>query len=153
QSGRYTPVLLRNNLNDTEASWFAVHAYQFPGVSLEARWVRSYPEHESAAHVLGFVGRISEEDQQALEDAGELGNYRGTQVIGKKGIDKTWEKVLHGRTGVEELEVTASGRPVRELSRTDPVPGANLELSLDAGLQQLRSEEHTSELQSRENLV
>lgn len=137
QSGRYAPVLLRNNLNDIEASWFAVHAYQFPGVSLEARWVRSYPGHESAAHVLGFVGRISEEDEQQLEETGQAGNYRGTQVIGKKGIEKTWEKTLHGRTGVEELEVTATGRPVRELSRTDPIPGSNLELSLDIGLQRL----------------
>jgi penicillin-binding protein 2 len=74
QSGRYAPVLLRNNLNDIEASWFAVHAYQFPGVSLEARWVRSYPGHESAAHVLGCVGRISEEDEQHLEDTGQSGN-------------------------------------------------------------------------------
>ncbi|MGS1117536.1 penicillin-binding protein 2 [Castellaniella sp. UC4442_H9] len=137
QSGRYAPVLLRNNLNDIEASWFAVHAYRFPGVSLEARWVRSYPERESAAHVLGFVGRISEEDEQQLEESGQAGNYRGTQVMGKKGIEKTWEKTLHGRTGVEELEVTATGRPVRELSRTDPIPGSNLELSLDIGLQKL----------------
>jgi penicillin-binding protein 2 len=87
--------------------------------------------------VLGFVGRISEEDEQHLEDTGQSGNYRGTQVIGKKGIEKTWEKTLHGRTGVEELEVTATGRPVRELSRTDPIPGSNLELSLDIGLQRL----------------
>ncbi|MGB6242247.1 MAG: penicillin-binding protein 2 [Castellaniella sp.] len=137
QSGRYAPVLLRNNLNDVEASWFAVHAFEFPGVSLEARWVRAYPQHESAAHVLGFVGRISEEDQQHLEETGQEGNYRGTLVMGKKGIEKTWESMLHGRTGVEELEVTATGRPVRELNRTDPIPGANLELSLDTGLQQL----------------
>ncbi|HUH40870.1 MAG TPA: penicillin-binding protein 2 [Castellaniella sp.] len=135
QSGRYASVLLRNNLNEIEASWFAVHAYRFPGVTLEARWVRSYPQHESAAHVMGFVGRISEEDEQRLEQSGQTGNYRGTQVIGKKGIEKTWEKTLHGRTGVEELEVTAVGRPVRVLSRRDPRPGANLELSLDAGLQ------------------
>uniref|UniRef100_UPI00333EABD8 penicillin-binding protein 2 n=1 Tax=Castellaniella defragrans TaxID=75697 RepID=UPI00333EABD8 len=135
QSGRYMPVLLRNNLNDIEASWFAVHAYQFPGITLEARWVRSYPRHESAAHVLGFVGRISEEDEQRLDASGQLGNYRGTLVMGKKGIEKTWERTLHGRTGVEEVEVTAVGRPVRVLSRTDPRPGANLELSLDAGLQ------------------
>ncbi|MFT0533192.1 penicillin-binding protein 2 [Castellaniella hirudinis] len=137
QSGRYTPILLRNNLNDIEASWFAVHAFEFPGVNLQARWVRSYPGHESAAHVLGFVGRISEEDEKYLEKTGQEGNYRGTLVIGKKGIEKTWETVLHGRTGVDELEVTATGRPVRELSRDDPVPGDNLELSLDAGLQKL----------------
>lgn len=137
QSGPYAPVMLRNNLNEVEASWFAVHAYRFPGISLEARWVRDYPLQESAAHVLGFVGRISEEDEQKLEETGRLGNYRGTQIIGKKGIEKTWESALHGRTGIEEREVTATGRPVRELSRTDPVPGASLELSLDTGLQEI----------------
>lgn len=141
QSGRYAPVLLRNNLNEIEASWFAVHAYRFPGVSLEARWVRTYPMQQSAAHVLGFVGRISEDDQQALEESGQMGNYRGTQTIGKKGVEKTWEKTLHGHTGIEELEVTAGGRPVRELSRTDPVSGSNLELSLDIGLQQMAEAE------------
>lgn len=137
QSGRYAPVLLRNNLNDIEASWFAVHAYQFPGVALEARWVRSYPQQETAAHVMGFVGRISEEDEERLDREGRLGNYRGTFVMGKKGIEKTWEQTLHGRTGVEEVEVTASGRPVRVLSRTDPRPGSSLQLSMDVGLQQL----------------
>lgn len=137
QSGRYAPVLLRNNLNDIEASWFAVHAYQFPGITLEARWVRSYPQQETAAHVMGFVGRISEEDEERLDREGRLGNYRGTFVMGKKGIEKTWEQTLHGRTGVEEVEVTASGRPVRVLDRTDPKPGASLQLSMDVGLQQL----------------
>ncbi|WP_323011905.1 penicillin-binding protein 2 [Castellaniella sp.] len=137
QSGRYAPVLLRNNLNDIEASWFAVYAFEFPGVNLQARWVRSYPQKESAAHVLGFVGRISEADEQHLEATDQEGNYRGTQEIGKKGIEKTWETVLHGRTGIEELEVTATGRPVRELNRTDPIPGDNLELALDIGLQKL----------------
>src|SRR5690554_65806 len=135
QSGRYSSILLRNNLTDEEASWFAAHAWRFPGVKLSARWVREYPHGETAAHVLGYVGRISEADLQQLEEEGNIGNYRGTQVIGKKGIEKTWEEVLHGRTGVEEVEVTASGRPVRTLSRIDPVPGANLRLSLDIHLQ------------------
>jgi penicillin-binding protein 2 len=99
--------------------------------------VREYPQGEAAAHVLGYVGRISEGDQQRLEETGQTGNYRGTQVIGKKGIEKTWEKTLHGRTGIEEVEVAASGRPVRTLSRVDPVPGASLRLSLDIGLQKM----------------
>lgn len=135
QNGRYKAILLRNNLSDEEASWFAAHAWRFPGVELSSRWVREYPHGESAAHVLGYVGRISESDLQRLEEEGNLGNYRGTHVIGKQGIEKTWEEHLHGRTGVEEVEVTASGRPVRTLSRIDPVPGANLRLSLDIHLQ------------------
>ncbi|TEA79133.1 penicillin-binding protein 2 [Allopusillimonas ginsengisoli] len=137
QNGRYTSILLRNNLNETEASWFAAHAYEFPGVQLSARWVREYPQGASAAHVLGYVGRISEADQEMLEKTGQEGNYRGSNTIGKKGIEKTWEKSLHGRTGIEEVEVTATGRPVRTLSRVDPVPGADLHLSLDIGLQKV----------------
>ena len=135
QSGRYASVLLRNNVNEIEASWFAAHAYKFPGVELSARWVREYPEGEAAAHVIGYVGRISETDQEHLDKEGKLGNYRGSSVIGKKGIEKTWEEALHGRTGLEEVEVTATGRPVRTLSRIDPIPGSDLVLSLDIGLQ------------------
>ncbi len=137
QNSRYSESILRNNLNDDEASWFAAHAYKFPGVTLQARWVREYPQGESAAHVVGYVGRIAEADQTRLEETGQTGNYRGTSVIGKKGIEKTWEQVLHGRTGIEEVEVAASGRPVRTLSRVDPVPGASLRLSLDIELQKV----------------
>lgn len=140
-SGRYSSIMLRNNLNETEASWFAAHAWRFPGVELKARWVREYPQGETAAHVLGFVGRISEDDLQHLDEQGILGNYRGTNTIGKKGIEKTWEETLHGRTGLEEVEVTASGRPVRTLSRIDPSPGSNLVLSLDVGLQKIAEQQ------------
>ncbi len=137
ETGRYAHVLLRNNLNGVEASWFAAHSYQYPGVELRARWVREYPQGESAAHVVGFVGRISESDLEALDREGEAGNYRGTDIIGKRGLEKSYESVLHGRTGLEEVEVTASGRPVRVLHRVDPVPGANLVLSIDIGLQKI----------------
>lgn len=136
QSSRYHPIVLRNSLNEVEASWFAAHSFKYPGVSLQARWVREYPQGESAAHVVGYVGRISQSDEQQLEAEGRMGNYRGTHIIGKKGIEKTWEDALHGQTGVEEVEVTASGRPVRVLSRIDPLPGLDLQLSIDIGLQQ-----------------
>lgn len=137
QSSRYSQTLLRNSLNEVEASWFAAHSFKFPGVQLQARWVREYPQGESAAHVIGYVGRISQADEQQLEEEDRLGNYRGTSIIGKKGIEKTWEDVLHGQTGVEEVEVTASGRPVRVLSRIDPIPGADLQLSIDIELQKV----------------
>jgi len=137
QSGRYTPVLLRNNLTELEAARFAAQSYRFPGVQLNARWVRHYPYGESAAHVLGYVGRISEQDMETLEARDAVGNYRGTPVIGKLGIEKTWESTLHGRTGLTEVEVTASGRPVRTLRRVEPEPGQNLTLSLDIDLQQV----------------
>jgi len=137
EASRYAPVMLRDRLTEAEAAAFSAHAYRYPGVALAARWLREYPHNESAAHVLGYIGRISVEDQDALEDAGQTGNYRGTDVIGKKGIEKTWEHVLHGTTGLEEVEVTASGRPVQSLRRIDPTPGSNLALSLDMDLQRV----------------
>ena len=99
--------------------------------------MREYPQGRSAAHVVGYIGRIAEGDNEELERAGQLGNYRGTDVIGKKGIEKTWEEALHGRTGLEEVEVTAGGRPMRTLRRIDPVPGSDIMLSIDMGLQKV----------------
>ena len=131
EGSRYANVVLRNNLNPTEASWFAAHAFQFPGVELRARWVREYPQGKSAAHVVGYIGRIAESDAQQLDDQGLAGNYRGSDFIGKKGIEKTYETQLHGTTGVQEYEVTAGGRPMRTLKRIDPTSGKNLILSLD----------------------
>jgi len=137
EAGRFTQVPLRNDLSDTEAAFFAAQAFRFPGVQLRARWVRQYPQGEVAAHVVGYVGRVSEADEQALEAKGTLGNYRGTDIIGKKGIEKSWEHVLHGTTGIESVEVTARGRPVRTLHRIDPAPGEDLVLSIDMRLQRI----------------
>ncbi len=140
ESGRYASIVLRNNLNETEAAWFSAHSLRFPGVELRARWVREYPQGKVAGHVVGYVGRIAESDVAMLEDQGELGNYRGTDIIGKKGIEKTYESVLHGKTGFEEVEVTARGKPVRRLRKLDPIPGSNLVLSLDLELQRIAEE-------------
>ena len=137
ESGRYASIVLRNNLNETEAAWFSAHSLRFPGVELRARWVREYPQGKAAGHVVGYVGRISEADATSLEEKGEIGNYRGTDIIGKKGIEKTYEAVLHGKTGFEEVEVTARGKPVRRLRKLDPIPGSNLVLSLDMNLQRI----------------
>jgi penicillin-binding protein 2 len=137
ESGPFAEVLLRNDLSDTEAAFFAAQAFRFPGVELKARWVRQYPQGETAAHVVGYVGRISERDLQVLDAENKLGNYRGTDIIGKKGIEKSWQDQLHGQTGIESLEVTARGRPVQTLHRIDPVPGSDLILSLDLSLQRV----------------
>lgn len=137
ESGPFAQVLLRNDLSDTEAAFFAAQAFRFPAVQLRARWVRQYPQGESAAHVVGYIGRISERDLQQLEADNELGNYRGTDIIGKKGIEKSWEQQLHGRTGIESLEVTARGKPVQTLHRIDPTPGSDLILSIDLRLQRI----------------
>ena len=140
ESGKYASIVLRNNLNETEAAFFSANSLRFAGVQLRARWVREYPQGKSAGHVVGYVGRISEGDVAALEARGETGNYRGTDIIGKKGLEKTYEATLHGKAGLEELEVTARGKPVRVLRRVDPTPGSNLVLSLDMGLQRIAEE-------------
>lgn len=137
ESGPFAAVLLRNDLSDNEAAYFAAQAFRFPGVELKARWVRQYPQGQTAAHVVGYIGRISERDLQNLEATNELGNYRGTEIIGKKGIEKSWEKQLHGQTGIESLEVTARGKPVQSLHRIDPTPGHDLILTLDLRLQRI----------------
>ncbi len=140
ESGKYASIVLRNNLNETEAAFFSANALRFAGVQLRARWVREYPQGKAAGHVVGYVGRIAEGDLAALETRGELGNYRGTDIIGKKGLEKTYETALLGKPGFEEREVTSRGKPVRVLRRVDPTPGANLVLSLDMGLQRLAEE-------------
>lgn len=140
ESGKYASIVLRNNLNETEAAFFSANSLRFAGVQLRARWVREYPQGKSAGHVVGYVGRISEGDVAALEARGETGNYRGTDIIGKKGLEKTYEATLHGKAGLEELEVTSRGKPVRVLRRVDPTPGSNLVLSLDMGLQRIAEE-------------
>lgn len=137
---RYTSIILRSNLTDEEVAAFAVRSFKFPGVSIRARWVREYPQGESAAHLIGYIGRISEKDYERIEEEGLVGDYRGTDVIGKKGLELSYEKVLHGKPGWEQVEIAASGRPVRVLERTDPIPGDNLRLSIDIGLQRMVEE-------------
>lgn len=140
ESSRYAHVVLRNNLNDIEAAWFASQAFRFPGVNLRGRWVRDYPQGQSAAHIVGYVGRISENDLDKLESTGQTGNYRGTDVLGKKGVEKTYEQTLHGLTGSESIEVTAKGRVVRTLERDDPSAGKDLVLTIDMRLQRIAEE-------------
>lgn len=134
---RYTSIILRSNLTDEEAASFAVRSFKFPGVNIRARWVREYPQGESAAHLIGHIGRISERDYERIQEEELEGDYRGTDVIGKKGLELSYEKVLHGKPGWEQVEIAASGRPVRVLERTDPIPGDNLRLSIDIGLQRM----------------
>ncbi|MBU4613149.1 penicillin-binding protein 2, partial [Achromobacter sp. GG226] len=136
-SSRFESIPLRVNLSEAEAALFAAQRFRFPGVNLESRWMREYPQGETAAHVIGYINRISQGDAQRLEEEGRTANYRGTQHIGKQGVEKSYEEVLHGQAGAVALEVTARGRPVRELRRSEPVAGRDLRLSLDIHLQRI----------------
>jgi penicillin-binding protein 2 len=128
---------LKVRLSDEEVARLAVQRYRFPGVEIRARLFRHYPLRETAAHVLGYIGRISPSDKRRLEEQEESSRYAGSTHIGKTGVELSYEKVLHGKPGVEEVEVSAGGRVVRTLSHTPPKPGMNLVLSLDVRLQKL----------------
>lgn len=123
------PLLLR--LTDEDVAKFAVVRHFYPGVDVHARLVRHYPYDELTSHVVGYVGRINEKELKTLPVA----EYRGTHHIGKIGIEKMYESYLHGKTGLSEIETNAQGRAVKNVASEDPVPGANLYLTLDVDLQ------------------
>jgi penicillin-binding protein 2 len=140
ESRNFETLPLRTRLTDDEVARFAVNRYRFPGVEIKARLFRQYPFGEVASHVIGYIGRINDRDLKEIEEWGETANYKGTDYIGKVGIELAYERELHGTTGVEDVEVDASGRAVRTLARTPPIAGNDLTLTLDIGLQQVAEE-------------
>ena len=136
ESKNFESLPLRTRLTDEEVARFAVNRYRFPGVEIKARLFRQYPFGELASHVVGYIGRINDRDVERIDEWDETANYKGSDYIGKVGVEFSYERELHGTTGVEEVEVDAGGRAVRTLSRTAPTSGNNLKLSLDIKLQQ-----------------
>ena len=128
---------IRTRLSDEELARFAANRYRFPGVEIKARLFRQYPRGELASHALGYLGRVSERDLDRIESAEEEANYRGTEHFGKSGVEQKYEFALHGQAGAEQIEVDASGHAVRVLSRTAPVAGNDLVLTLDLRLQEI----------------
>ncbi len=137
ESKSFESLPLRSRLADEEIARFAANRYRFPGVEIKARLFRQYPQGELFSHVIGYIGRINQKELDKLDADGEIANYRGTDHIGKTGLELSYESALHGTTGVEQVEIDSAGRAVRVLSRTPPASGANLALKLDAGLQAL----------------
>ncbi len=130
---RFDRIPIRLNLHPTEAARFAVVKHQFPGVDIQARLLRHYPNSAETAHVLGYVGRISKQDLEHLASS----NYAGTAYTGKTGLEKTYEAALHGQVGTRHVEVNAVGRVARVLQQQVPQPGQDLYLHLDSQLQQV----------------
>ena len=137
ESKSFESLPLRSRLSAEEIARFAARRYRFPGVEIKARLFCHYPQGELFSHVIGYIGRINQKDLDRLEENDELANYRGTDYIGKMGLEQSYERILHGTTGVEQVEIDSAGRAVRVLTRTPPVSGANLVLKLDASLQAL----------------
>ena len=137
ESRKFESLPIRTRLSDVEVARFAANRYRFPGVEIKARLFRQYPKGEGASHVVGYISRINTQDLKLLETSGDFANYRGSDYIGKIGIEQSYEKELHGITGSEEVETDAAGRAVRVMSRNPPISGNNLKLSLDAKLQEV----------------
>ncbi len=128
---------IRTRLSDEEVARFTAQRFRFPGVDIKARLFRNYPLGELASHLIGYIGRINTKEKEAIDDSDDAANYRGTEYIGKLGIEQQYESELHGETGFEEVETTAGGRAVRRLKSNPATPGNTLVLSVDIRLQAL----------------
>ena len=139
-SRSFDSLPIRTRLTDDEVARFAAQRYRFPGVDIKARLFRTYPMQDTASHVIGYIGRINQREKEALEDSDDAANYRGTDVIGKLGVEQSYETDLHGQTGWEEMETSAGGHAVRKLGSRPATPGDSLVLSLDIKLQRMVEE-------------
>src|SRR6478752_1335569 len=130
---------IRTKLTDEEVARFAAQRFRFPGVEIKARLFRNYPWGELASHAIGYIGRINQSEKKQMEDwpEDEQSNYRGTEYIGKLGVEQSFEQQLHGVTGVEQVETSAGGRAVRKLASTPATPGNTVRLAIDIKLQKL----------------
>ena len=137
ESHDFQTLVIRNRLSDEEVARFAAQQYRFPAVEIKARLFRDYPFGAKTSHLIGYIGRINDADFAQLEDSDLAANYRGSDYIGKTGLEQSYESDLHGTTGIEQVEVDAGGRAVRMLSRTPPISGNTLILSIDAKLQEI----------------
>jgi penicillin-binding protein 2 len=130
-------IPIRTRLTDEEVARFAAQHYRFPGVELKARLFRHYPLGEVGSHLIGYIGRVSHADKEKIATWPDAADYVGTEYLGKIGLEQSYERELHGTTGFEEVEITAGGRAVRTLSRTQSIPGNDLILSVDIKLQEI----------------
>jgi penicillin-binding protein 2 len=128
---------IRTRLSDEEVARFAANRYRFPGVDIKARLFRQYPYGDIASHVVGYIGRINHKDQEKLVELEVEANYRGTDYIGKGGLEASYQQELHGTTGFEQVEIDAGGRGIRTLARTPAQAGNNVTLTLDIRLQEI----------------
>ncbi|AMJ93984.1 penicillin-binding protein 2 [Alteromonas stellipolaris] len=132
---RFKPIALRTKLSEVDVALFSASKHLYPGVQIEARLARHYPYKEALTHVLGYVARINKKDLQKLVEAGQEDNYAATHDIGKLGVEKYHEELLHGSVGYQQVEVNNQGRIIRVLNVDPPVPGKDIVLNIDLSLQ------------------
>lgn len=146
---RYDGIPIRTDLTEEEVAHFTAQRWRFQGADINQREHRIYPQGATGSHIIGYVGALSQGDKKRLDSEGILSLYQGEREIGKVGIERSYEDILHGVPGHETFEVTADGRSVRTLDITPAKPGKNLRLSVDFNLQ--RVTEHA--LQGRTGAV
>ncbi|MFC1748155.1 penicillin-binding protein 2 [Pseudomonadota bacterium] len=134
---RFQPVALRFRLNDEEVARLAVNRHRFPGMEIQARLMREYPHSSLAVHAVGYVGRINKKELSHLDASDQAANYAATTHIGKLGVEKAYEDILHGTVGHQKIETNVLGRTIRVLERAAPIPGKDLVITLDAELQRV----------------
>ncbi|NNJ91440.1 MAG: penicillin-binding protein 2 [Gammaproteobacteria bacterium] len=133
QRRRFESIPLKISLTQEEVAKIAVQRHRFPGIDIEAKLLRHYPLASEMAHVLGYVGRINQKELEIIDNS----NYAGTSHIGKNGVEKFYEDTLHGKVGMQQVEVNALGRAIRVLEKQQPASGANLVLHIDTELQRI----------------
>ena len=134
---RFPQIPFVDNISEEQVARFSLHQHHFPGVSVEARLQRNYPYEELLTHIVGYVGRINRQDIQRLQARDQYANYAATRTIGKLGVERYYEEVLHGKPGYQTVEVNNRGRVVRTLDFTPPIPGQDIYLEVDIEVQKI----------------
>jgi penicillin-binding protein 2 len=140
ESKNFESLPIKTRLTEEEVARFAVNRFRFPGFEIKARVFRSYPQGEVASHAIGYIGRINDADLKRIDSQGLAANYKGTDHIGKLGIEGAYEAELHGATGSEQVEIDSGGRAIRSLGRSEPQSGNDLVVTLDLKLQRVAEE-------------
>ncbi len=135
ESKSFESLPIRTKLTDDEVARFTAQRFRFEGVDIKARLFRSYPLGEVGSHLIGYIGRINQSEKEKIDDSDDEANYRGTEYIGKLGVEQSYESELHGTTGFEEVEMSAGGRAVRRLKSNPATPGNAIVMSIDIRLQ------------------
>ncbi|OUT99541.1 MAG: penicillin-binding protein 2 [Betaproteobacteria bacterium TMED41] len=146
ESRSYDGLPLKTVLDNREVARLVTRIQNKKGVKVRHRLIRSYPSKSSSSHLIGHIGRISKADQKQLEKNGEKESYSGFTHIGKLGVEQSYENLLRGKVGYQHIEVTAGGQMIRELSKSPPLPGKNVQLTIDSQLQKLIESEYNNRL-------
>lgn len=133
---RFKSVPILEHLNEKQVALFSVNQHRLPGVEVKAHLKRYYPYGDALTHVLGYVAKINDRDLKKLDNAGKISNYKATRDMGKLGVERYYEELLHGTSGYQEVEVNSRGRVIRTLKYIPPIPGKDIKINIDIHLQQ-----------------